>query len=527
MRRSSILLIGIVTLLVSCSQRGALLSISRNPVQNTTAVDYLRMETGPSGEYCAAPEYTNGSEFVRNFSAYSQNMPFPIVSWASDARRKGGAPNAVLLDVTCLDLPGNNSWNETLKRIGKWVGTYHAVTYAGFVEIVWADRKDEVQIRNSMKEWIPPIVFRSRYAVDYLAMWHAISGMELKYDPALIAKALEYDKARLLEESDPDLPLRTERSEWPFPLGFVNFMISKKTEISDFMPILAAHLGGLSRLTPDGWMIESFQRNDQGLNLIHSCLNRMKDDWWDFEDADILSRIGTFALPEVIHEFKSTDADPRVDPLAYERQLIATLSRISSPERDEALVSALKGFVSGKRGSINLDLIIEALMSSNCQAAIPVLEEIASNDNPNCYETRSFAKTALYALGRLIPIEDKKSISISPKAKGGLDTEVGKSAIEILYAVLVQTDNYEPGMEILSFNKTDSEITLSGKYATKSKTVGNSSSWNLTIPLLCPDRALVTFGYVCGKLCGQGYRGKLNKRNGQWTISRWQKTWMS
>jgi len=522
MTRSMALLIGIVALLVSCSHPGALLSISKNPVHNATEVDYLSWKTGPSGDYCAAPEYTSSSEFIRNFSSYSDNIPFPVVSWASEARRKGGEPDSVVLDVTCLKLPGNNSWAETLKQIGDWVGAYNTVIHHGFVEIAWADKKDEVQIRNSMKEWVPPIVFRSRYAADYLAMWHAISGVEFRYDPALITKALEYDKERLLEESDPDLPMKTESPEWPFSLGFLNFTISERMKTSDFMPILAAHIGGMGRLTPDGWIIEGFQRNEQGLNVIKTCLNRLKTYEGDWQDIETLSRIGTFALPELIREFKIKHADLNIE---YERKLIAVLSRISSPERDEALVAALSDFVAGKRslGSNNLSLIMQALMPSNCRTAIPILEQIAENKRL-LHETRSDAKITLYALGRLIPHEGEVSISVAPKAKAALQTELGKNVMQLLRAVLVQTDQYEPGMEISSIQEADSVIKVSGHYAHISKVGGG---WGLTIPMMRPDRALITFGYVCGQLCGQGYSGKMKKLNGRWTIVRWQKTWMS
>jgi hypothetical protein len=516
MTRSIVLFIGIAALLSSCSQRDALVSISKSRIQDAAEIDYLSLKTGPSGEYCTAPLYVNGSEFVGYFSAYSENVPFPIVSWASLARRRGGAPNPVVLDMSCLNLPSDNSWNETLKQIGNWVGTYQTVTYPGFVEIIWADNKEAVLIRNSMKEWVPPIVFRSRYAVDYLAMWHTISGMDFKYDPVLITKSIEYDKRRLLEESAPDLPMRTESDEWPFPIGFVNFTTLEKMKTSDFMPALAESVGGLSRLVSEGWIIESFQRNKQGLNVIRNCLDRMKSDQDDTHDMEILSRIGTLALPELIREFQSVRAGSNI---LYEQKLVTVLSRISAPERDKALLSALRDISAGKHtdGFTNVDLIIEALMSSNCKAAIPVLEEIAASNDPSFYETRAFAKIALYALGQPIPHGGEVSILVSPKVKTALNTKVGKHAIEVLHAVLVQTGHYDSGMEILSFKKSDTGIVLSGK------TVGNGIFWGLTIPVIHPDRAWVTFDYACGQLCGDGYRGKLNKRNGRWTISRWQK----
>jgi hypothetical protein len=72
-----------------------------------------------------------------------------------------------------------------------------------------------------------------------------------------------------LEKSDSDLPISAHDHIESFPLGLVKFQTSGKMAITDFMPLLAANVGGLAREIPDGWIIEKFQRNEQGLKLIN------------------------------------------------------------------------------------------------------------------------------------------------------------------------------------------------------------------------------------------------------------------
>jgi hypothetical protein len=508
-----ILMIGFA---LSCSQRDKLVWISESVQDKPALTDYLSWRTGPSGSLCATNDYSSASGFVYGFSAYSNEMPFPIVAWATDGKRKGKGPIMCMEDGPGLDLPDHESWAEALRKIGSWAGPHQIHAHPGFVEIVWANEADESLIRSSMKKWVPPIVLRSRYAADYLKMWHAISGMDFRYAPGIVTGALEYDKRRLLEDSDPDLPMKAEIDGWPFPLGFVNFTTSEKLAIRDFMPRLAAQVGGLARETRDGWIIDRFQRNEQGLQLIQNCMTRMKGVGGDGESVEILSRLGTLAFPEVIREFKSRLADRFNDPI-YDRGLIAILSRISSPERDEVFVSVLQNFVAQKRdwAEVNLCSIIEALATSHCQAAIPVLEQLAAKqqDYPDVPKA---AKIALYAFGQQVPNEGKANVSVAPKARAALNTDIGMQAMKLLRAVLIQSGQYERDMELLSFERTDPQITLWGRYTR------SHSSWTLTIPVLRPDRALVTFGFVCGRLCSDGYRAKLKKQDGQWIITRWQ-----
>jgi hypothetical protein len=530
MMRKIVLLILMVGLALSCSQKNKLVSISGDSMDKPAVTDYLSWKTGLSGAICAGANYSTASGFIHNFSAYSESMPLPIVAWAADGKRKGKAPFMDTEDAPCLDFPDRESWAEALRKIGTWAGPYQTNTYPGFVEIVWANKVDEAGIRKSLEKWVPPILFRSRYAADYLKMWHTISGMEFKYDPAVVTKALEYERNRLLEESDPDLPVIAESPHQPFPLGFVNFTTSEKLAITDFMPRLAAHVGGLARGTHNGWIIEQFQRNEQGLALIRSCLDHLKkhaSDLGNPEEMEILSRIGIPALPELIREFKEMEIDKEVYG-GDERKLITVLSRISSPERDAAFVAALKDSVAGKRrsGLMNLDLIIKGVTQSNCQAAIPILEQIAAKKQ-DIRRTQTAAKIALYALGRPAPDDTNFRILVGPKAQNAANTDTGVKAMELLRAVLVQSDQYETGMKLRSIEKTDSGIALIGQYAQSSKKIGPHSSWVFTIPLLRPDRALVSFEFYCGELCGQGYRGKLRKNNGRWIMTNWEGTWVS
>lgn len=110
-------------------------------------------------------------------------------------------------------------------------------------------------MRDSAKDWVPPIIFHSRYAADFLRMWHAVSGMDFKYDPQLIKDSLAYDRKRVSEESDLALDLAHLYQyylPYSLPLGFLEFQSTKKMAVSDFMPILAARVGGLARKTSRG-----------------------------------------------------------------------------------------------------------------------------------------------------------------------------------------------------------------------------------------------------------------------------------
>jgi hypothetical protein len=510
-----ILMIGFV---LSCSRRDKLVWISESAKDKPALTDYLSWRTGPSGSLCATNNYSSASGFVYGFSAYSNDIPFPIIAWATDSDRRGKGPIMCTEDGPSLDLPDRESWAEALSKIGSWAGPYQVHTHHGFVELVWANKADESSTRSSMKNWVPPIVLRSRYAADYLKMWHAISGMDFKYDPTVVTRADEYDRKRLLEDSDPDLPMKAETDGWPFPLGFVNFTTSERLAIRDFMPRLAAQVGGLARETRDGWVIDRFQRNEQGLQIIQSCINRMKGVRDDGESIEILSRLGTLALPEVIREFKSRIADG-FDPILDNKGLIAILSHISSPERDQVLVSALQNYAAGKRewAEVHLCSIIEALTASHCQTAIPVLEQLAAKKQ-DYSDVPKAAKIALYAFGRPAPNEGKANVSVARKAKTAINTDIGMQTMKLLRAALIQSGQYEPDMELLSFEKTDAQIALWGRYTR------SHSSWTFTIPVLRSDRALVTFGFVCGQLCSAGYRGKLIMQNGRWVIIRWQHT---
>jgi hypothetical protein len=511
-------------MLASAPPQSALVSISKEDSNKAVETDYLSWSIGNSGGICAGGDNSTASGFIRNFSAYSESMPFPIVAWAKEGKRKIKSPGR-----ECLDYPARATWAEALNQISTWAGPYNVKTHSGFTEIVWANTADETEIRNSMRKWVPPILFRSRYATDYLKIWHAVSGLDFKYDPAIFTKALEYDRKRLLEESDSDLPISPGDIGDFFPLGFINFKTLEKMAIADFMPKLAAQVGGLARKTHEGWIIEKFQRNEQGMNLIKQCLDHMKSFRGDAADVAMLGRIGNLALPELLSEFNSVKVIRGIDRMGYERRLIKALSRISSPEKDEAFVEALRDFAAGKHRSesMNIDVILEAMMLSNCRAAIPILEVIAANTKlPQ--DTRTNARIALNANGKPLANEQGFDMSVAPAAKSFLDTEIGTQAMAAIRAVLLQSDHYKQGMEIVSVKNTRGEIVVEGLYAPSSAPDVQSPvsvirhSWTLTIPVLRADRAFATFGYYCGPWCGRGYQAKLIKQDGRWLVIRWQ-----
>lgn len=509
----------------SCSSGGKLVSISEQRLGQAQKTNYLNWKTGSGSWSFVGGGSSTGSGFVQNFARYARSLPFPLVMWASDSKRDPGIFNS----------PSHQSYFEALRRIGAWAGPYQTKIYPGFIEIAWTDKENEKIIRDSMNENVPPIVFQSRNAADFLWMWKAVSGMEFKYDPGLIEDSLRYDAKRVLAESDPDLLLE-ELPQQPLPLGFTQFRSFRNQDVSDFMHELAAHIGGLARNTLHGWVIEKFQRNYQGLKLIEDCISQLKEGppWEASKPIEILSRIGAPALPELLREFKPIRIDrdirkqlphsgrPEYLNPRLENNLIAVLSRIESPERDKALLDALKD----RRSSI--PNIISALAASNCQAAVQPIEEIAKT--PDFEErTRLAARLALNALGRpfLAPKQEKIPGIINSSVQKTIEIGKGKEVITLLGAVLNQCDRYEPGMQIHSYAVDSSNETIVRGRFSRNSHAGPWTPWTFEVHVLREDRALIRFSYICGSLCGEGYLGRLKKQNGRWLVTSWNLLWMS
>lgn len=513
--------------LASCSSSDRLVSIRDHPPGQYRKIDYLQWKTGSESWLCAGGRYSSASGFVHNFAAYGRGFHFPFAAWAVKNKRTGQAQFMENKEEPCFEYPDHQPWAEALKRIGIWAGPYRTKIHSGFIEIVWAADKDEKKIRGSMQKWVPPIVFQSRNTADYLEMWHAVSGMDFRYDPDLLTVSSNYDRKRLIEESDPAISL-TETPVYPFPLGFLQFETSERLAVDDFMHKLAAHIGGLANNSENGWLIEKFQRNKQGLQLIEDCIARLKKDFHDSaEPVEILSRIGTPALPEILREFRlvNNQHDSFINWDA-ERFLITILSRISSPERDEALLNALKEILGGTRWKMNLHDIIEALASSNCQAAAPMIEQIANSPKSEP-ETRLAARVALNALGRptVLPGQEKAPDVIS-SAQKAINTDSGKQAMALLCAVLNQCDEYSTGMQLRYADVSNPNMfVLRGYY--RKRADEKQSWWMFEVPVLRPDRAFVRFSYVCGELCSGGFLGRLKKQNGRWIVTKWQRQWIS
>jgi hypothetical protein len=512
--------------LVSCSGRNALTPVNKYRLDQTAATECLRWGTRFRLGIFSGREYSTANGFIKSFAQYAESVPFPVVIWAADGKR-----NALGYEV-----PDHQTYEEVFKGMSPWAGPYLTKLRPGFVEIAWANVQDEKKIRDLMSRQVPPILFQSRNAADFLKMWHDVSGMEFRYDPELIEESRKYDRARLIEESDPDLFL-AQIPERPFPLGFTKFVSTETLDIASFMHKLAAHVGGLARKTLSGWVIEKFRRNDEGLQLIEDCISQMKSDPWfsSPEAIEILSRIGAPALPELLREFRPIRIDQdirkqfkngwkmeRIDEV-FEGRLLAVLSQIPSPERDKALLAALQNGISGLP-----DYPIEILAASNCQAAIPIIKQIA-NDPVRIGSTRLTANIALNALGQpqTSPEQEEPLIAIDPSIRKLLENEKGSQVIELLRAVLYQCRTSSTGSQIHSVNTDSSNsMILDGTYPLSSSTKPHGY-WTFEVPVLRSDRAMIRYSFVCGKLCSEGWLGKLTKLNGRWLVTRWRQLWLS
>lgn len=158
----------------SCS-RSKLVSISEHRLDLPTRPDYLQLVTR-SANWGFGEGNSTASGFIKNFAIYAESsLPFPVVIWAAEGDRQ----------ISSFEYPASQTYAEALRRIGTRAGPYQTRLYPGFIEIVWADANNEKKIRDSIKRSVPPIVFHSRNAADFLRMWHAVSGMEFRYDPML------------------------------------------------------------------------------------------------------------------------------------------------------------------------------------------------------------------------------------------------------------------------------------------------------------------------------------------------------
>jgi hypothetical protein len=498
-----LLLLVSVLLAAACSGSRKLVSIDEHPLDQATKTDHLNTGNEIRKLELCRQIFSTASGSVPYFAGNVVSLPCPVVIWAGH----GG-------------------------------GIYQTKLYQSFVEVIWSTSDSEKKIRESMKKRVPPIMFQSRNAADFLTMWHDISGMEFKYDPDLIEDSIRYDRRRLWEESDPELPFPSlpQRIFPPgFPSGFVQFQSSESCDVGDFMPRLAAYVGGSARKTLHGWVIEKFQRNKQDLQLIEDCISLIKKGpfFVSPESIEILSRIGAPALPEILREFQPVIIDRNINTYAerqrkferlnswVESSLAKVLSQISSPERDEALLKYLKN-------SPYSTEIIEALGASNCQAAAPIIEQIASRPNIP-HEMRVATRIALNALGRPpASPEQEKDLIIAPSVRKALQTEKAKEALALLRAVLYQCDQYQAGMELKSVDVDSSDSMILEGIVCRAPQCGKpSQSWRFEVPVLRADRALIRFSYVCGRLCGEGYFGKLKNLEGRWAVTKWQRLWVS
>ncbi len=235
-------MIVLVSCSTSCSNSSGPISISADVMGKTTIQRFLALSTGSALWTCYGGNYSSASGFVHSFSAYSENMQFPVVVWAADRKRIGHEEFMQDSEEPCFEMPGYKPWGEALARIGRWAGPYHAREFPGFVEIVFANSDQEQSIRKAMGRSVPPILFRSREAVDYLTMWHQVSEMDFKYDRTLLENAREWDRIRLMQVSDPEMPIGESLGK-PFELGFLKFETTYTLDIDEFMPKLAAHIG--------------------------------------------------------------------------------------------------------------------------------------------------------------------------------------------------------------------------------------------------------------------------------------------
>jgi hypothetical protein len=204
-------------LLISCSTSGTLVPIQNYPLNRPANIDYLQWQTDAGFWPLPTESYATSAAFIRGFSNYAEFLPFPAVIWADEDIREAGfsKPEKKL------------TYAEAFRKISFWAGPYAAIRHPGFIEIAWADVPQAKTIRDAMNRSVPPIIFQSKNAADFLRMWHDISGMEFRYDPAVVAKCMRYDAARLADESDPDLPLM-ELPARPFPSAFARFTSAKE-----------------------------------------------------------------------------------------------------------------------------------------------------------------------------------------------------------------------------------------------------------------------------------------------------------
>ncbi len=516
------LILPLLILSASCSSPSRLVSISEPRIDPPAKVDYLQWRTGYGRWFSAGRASSSASGLIRDFSRYSRTMPFPLAMWAADNTRSTAA----------FEYPSHRPYAEALEAISAWAGPYKTSVSEGFVEVAWADAENEKKIRDSMSERVPPILFQSRNAADFLYMWHVISGMEFMYDPELVESSNAYDRARLMDESDPDLSL-TDIPNRPFPLGFTQFVSSRTLDITDFMNLLAAHVGGSARRTWSGWVIEKFQRNEQSLRLIDNCITRIRQAAFQgsSEPIEILSRIGSPALPELLREFHPVYIDKDInkqingarDAMHLNRMaeinLIWILSRISSPERDEALLSALK-----YKTHDFPEFIIRALAATRTQAAAPIFEQLATSAGTEP-QIRIAARVGLNALGKPLIAAPENDLSAIPSVQSLLETEKGNQAKALLRAVLNQCDQYEEGMQIQSVDlDSSSTVVLWGRYGKRTK-FGSTASWTFEIPVMRSDRSLARLYVPEEKIPGEGYLAWLKKQDGRWLVTKWQPDW--
>lgn len=504
----------ILILLIALCQgeitQSEVVSISEHPIEVKGITNPLEKEIDFSTSI--GPLNRNTGPFMKRMSRLLDSFPCPIVCWSDPLT---GVRSEVEIDF--------GTWNQVLLSLVPAISPYRATQHSMFTELVWAEPDQESEFRKKLSESVPPIVFLGNNPSEFLTMWHTLSGMEFRYDTALIKRSQSLYENWEQERS----PFEEEESE-----GELKAIMTVPESVPDskFMGALASQFGGSARQEDNHWIIGEFKRDADGIALIRSLLSALKGKPFDhgFGEAETtLKKIGLPALPEVLEEYETAED-------YHFNALTVILATIHSHERDEVFLKKLSEYLAGG-GNLrdgHVTTMVAALADKGNKAAIPTIEKLAGRGPA----IRTQAVVALNVLDAPFPPREPASlVSIDQEALKMIETEGFKDSLEILHAAIDQCFAVEAeGQLVLSsaqrVSKSDRPSSMTAN-VDGVKFAGTFADGKTTWAILMNepgDAGVWVYATVRGgPLAGAGYEGRAKFRNGRWLFDKWWQTWIS
>ena len=456
-------------------------------------------------KYSDEKEKLKKYSFIEGLSTILEKFPCPYAIWTNISFDKK------------LDFGINEdlTWRENLDLFSAKVGNYSIKKHNGFIEILWADKREEKFIRRNFAETVPPIALNSNSTEELLTMWYEVSGTDFFYDIDLIKTSIQCEKKGKSEIEELLSP--QERKDMSYDdKYYISFCSEDEFPFSEFMNLLALRFGGSAWKEGGKWFIGKFRGDTSSIKHIKYLLSEIEKyscpDYGGISGQSLI-KIGQPALPEIMKAFETAKSYNYFN-------LVGVLAGINSPERDKVFLRELDEFIRHKDIFLShwsIPAMMKALVENNNIEAIPIIKKIANNKETELHII-PYAKVSLNVLGYPLPERNPDElIETSDSLKNILVKEDVKKALPVFYAVLDQT--FKPSTSTLEL--TSVKCIENGVVEFKGLFKSHKGFWGIEVATINESGTLVYAYYSRGSLWGEGFKGKLVKRNGRWLVIKW------